>query len=227
MSTSPQQQQQRRRLRRPYQDRAFAGVAAGLGQRFDVSAAWFRVGFILLALFGGIGFLLYGLGWILIPDEGTDESIAEGWVDGFDGSNSAMVIGVVLIGMAAVILVSSLHLISGKFVVAAVLLVLGVLLYRGDLTRSREPSDPAGPAPSTPCASATLPTNVAMDLRYMNTNTRIGELNLASTCGLLQNSPGWTPIHPLNSSCMQRPRHSPRPTGSFPQPSIMIAVAWR
>ena len=70
MSTSPQQQQQRRRLRRPYQDRAFAGVAAGLGQRFDVSPAWFRVGFILLALFGGIGFLLYGLGWILIPDEG-------------------------------------------------------------------------------------------------------------------------------------------------------------
>ena len=151
MSTSPQQQQQRRQLRRPYRDRAFAGVAAGLGQRFDVSPAWFRVGFILLALFGGIGFLLYGLGWILIPDEGTDESIAEGWIDGFDGSNSAMVIGVVLIGMAAVILVSSLHLISGKFVVAAVLLVLGVLLYRGDLTRSKEPLDPADPIdPDTP-----------------------------------------------------------------------------
>jgi phage shock protein PspC (stress-responsive transcriptional regulator) len=145
MSTSTQQpRQQSRQLRRPFQDRAFAGVAAGLGRRFDVSPAWFRVAFILLALFGGIGFLLYGLGWILIPDEGSDESIAEGWVDGFDASNSAMVIGVVLIGMASVILVSSLHLISGKFVVAAVLLVLGVLLYRGDLTRSKEPSDPEG-----------------------------------------------------------------------------------
>ena len=142
MSTSTQHQQQRRRLRRPFQDRAFAGVAAGLGQRFDVSPAWFRVGFILLALFGGVGFLLYGLGWILIPDEGSDESIAEGWVDGFDASNSAMVIGVVLIGMASVILVSSLHLVSGKFIVAAVLLALGVLLYRGDLTRSKDPSDP-------------------------------------------------------------------------------------
>ena len=145
MSTSTQQpRQQSRQLRRPFQDRAFAGVAAGLGRRFDVSPAWFRVAFILLALFGGIGFLLYGLGWILIPDEGSDESIAEGWVDGFDASNSAMVVGVVLIGMAAVILVSSFQLISGKFVVAAVLLVLGALLYRGDLSRSKEPSDPEG-----------------------------------------------------------------------------------
>ena len=141
MSTPTQQpQQQSQQLRRPFQDRAFAGVAAGLGQRFNVSPAWFRVAFILLALSGGIGFLLYGLGWILIPDEGSNESIAEGWVVGFDASNSAMVIGVVLIGMASVILVSSLHLVSGKFVVAAVLLALGVLLYRGDLKRSKDPS---------------------------------------------------------------------------------------
>jgi len=142
MSNPTQQPElQSRQLRRPFQDRAFAGVAAGLGQRFNVSPAWFRVAFILLALFGGTGFLLYGLGWILIPDEGSNESIAEGWVDGFNASNSAMVIGIALIGVASVILVSSFQLISGKFVVAAVLLVLGVLLYRGDLTRSKEPSD--------------------------------------------------------------------------------------
>ena len=82
----------------------------------------------MLALFGGVGFLLYGLAWILIPDEGSDESIAEGWVDGFDASNSAMVVGVVLIAGASLILLSSFDLISGRFVFAAVLLVLGVLL---------------------------------------------------------------------------------------------------
>ena len=146
MSTSTQPHLQRPPLRRPYDDRAFAGVAAGLGRRFSVNPAWFRVAFVLLALFGGVGFLLYGLGWILIPDEGSDRSIAEGWVDGFDGSNTSMVIGVVLIGMAAVILVSSFHLISGKFVVAGVLLVIGVLLYRGDLTGSKTPTDPAEPS---------------------------------------------------------------------------------
>ena len=146
MSTSTQPHLQHPPLRRPYDDRAFAGVAAGLGRRFSVNPAWFRVAFVLLALFGGVGFLLYGLGWILIPDEGSDRSIAEGWVDGFDGSNTSMVIGVVLIGMAAVILVSSFHLISGKFVVAGVLLVIGVLLYRGDLTGSKTPTDPAEPS---------------------------------------------------------------------------------
>ena len=165
MSIPTQQPQQHaRQLRRPFQDRAFAGVAAGLGQRFNVSPAWFRVAFILLALAGGVGFLLYGIGWILIPDEGSNESIAEGWVDGFDASNSAMVIGVVLIGMASVILVSSLRLVSGKFVVAAVLLVLGVLLYRGDLTRSKEPSDPEDSTdPESPLADDVAPESIDDD----------------------------------------------------------------
>ena len=145
MSTSTQPHLHHPPLRRQFEDRAFAGVAAGLARRFSVNPAWFRVAFVLLALSGGVGFLLYGLGWILIPDEGSDRSIAEGWVDGFDGSNTSMVIGVVLIGMAAVILGSSLHLVSGKFVIAGVLLVIGVLLYRGDLTSSKAPTDPAEP----------------------------------------------------------------------------------
>ncbi len=149
MSTSTQSQQHPP-LRRPLNDRAFAGVAAGLAQRFSVNPAWFRVGFVLLALAGGIGFFLYALGWLLIPDEGSDQSIAEGMVDGFDGSNTSMVIGVVLIGMAAVIIVSGFHLISGKFVVAGVLLVIGVLLYKGDLTGSKTPSEPVPPPDDGP-----------------------------------------------------------------------------
>jgi len=149
MSTSTQPQQHPP-LRRPLNDRAFAGVAAGLAQRFSVNPAWFRVGFVLLALAGGVGFFLYALGWLLIPDEGSDQSIAEGLVDGFDGSNTSMVIGVVLIGMAAVIIVSGFQLISGKFVVAGVLLVIGVLLYRGDLTTSKTPIEPTSPPEDEP-----------------------------------------------------------------------------
>lgn len=149
MST-PTQPPQHPPLRRPFDDRAFAGVAAGLANRFSVNPAWFRVAFVLLALAGGVGFLLYALGWILIPDEGSDQSIAEGLVEGFDGSNTSMVIGVVLIGMAAVIIVSGFQLISGKFVVAGVLLVIGVLLYRGDLTSPKTPSETAPPPDDGP-----------------------------------------------------------------------------
>lgn len=138
-----------RQLRRPIQDRVFAGVSAGLGQRFDVSPTWFRVGFVLLSIFGGIGLVLYGLGWLLIPDEGSDEPIATEWFDGFDTSNTGMVIGVVLVGVAVVILASSFHLISGKFVFAGILLVIGVLLYRGDLDRrSGPPKDGDAEVPS-------------------------------------------------------------------------------
>ena len=139
-----------RLLRRPIEGRAFAGVAAGLGQRFDISATWFRVAFVLMTVFGGIGLLLYILGWLLIPEEGSDEPLVTQWLSGFDTSNTGMVVGVVLVGVAAVILASSFHLISGRFVFAAILLVVGVLLYRGDLDRrSRPPTGASAEHPST------------------------------------------------------------------------------
>lgn len=135
----------KRLLRRPIDGRAFAGVAAGLGQRFDISPNWFRVAFILMTVFGGIGLLLYLLGWLLIPEEGSDDPVITQWLSGFDTSNTGMVVGVVLVGVAAVILASSFHLISGKFVFAAILLVVGVLLYRGDLDRRSGPPDADDP----------------------------------------------------------------------------------
>lgn len=149
MAASTQPPQPIPPLRRPLADRAFGGVAAGLAQRFNVSPAWFRVGFVLLALFGGLGFVLYALGWILIPDEGNDESILQEWIDGFDASNSAMVIGVVLIAIAAITFLTSFQIMSGKFVVAAILLVIGVLLYRGDLGGGKKPHGTAGPPDET------------------------------------------------------------------------------
>jgi len=148
MSTSTQSSN--RLLRRPINDRAFAGVASGLGRRFDISPTWFRVGFVLLAIFGGAGFVLYAIGWLLIPDEGSDQPLIAEWIDGFDTSNTAMVIGVVLIGVAALILISSFHLFafSRKFLLAAILLVGGVLLYRGDLSRKEPPVDGKEPEPT-------------------------------------------------------------------------------
>jgi phage shock protein PspC (stress-responsive transcriptional regulator) len=128
-----------RLLRRPIEGRAFAGVAAGLGQRFDLSPTWFRVAFVVMTVFGGIGLLLYALGWLLIPEEGSEDPIIAQWLSGFDTSNTGMVVGVILVGVAAVILASSFHLISGKFVFAAILLIVGVLLYRGDLDRRSGP----------------------------------------------------------------------------------------
>lgn len=49
-------------------DRWVAGVAGGIAQRTGVHVNAVRIGFVVLALFGGIGLGLYGLAWAFLPD---------------------------------------------------------------------------------------------------------------------------------------------------------------
>jgi phage shock protein C len=63
-------------LRRSYEDRMLGGVAGGLAQYFGVDAMIVRIAFVVLTVFGGAGIPLYLAGLLLIPDEGSDQSIA-------------------------------------------------------------------------------------------------------------------------------------------------------
>ena len=63
-------------LRRPYQDRMLAGVAAGLARYFGVDPVIVRIAFVVLTVVGGAGIPLYLAGLLLIPEEGSDVSIA-------------------------------------------------------------------------------------------------------------------------------------------------------
>jgi phage shock protein PspC (stress-responsive transcriptional regulator) len=65
-----------KRLERPAAGRLLAGVAAGLGRYFDLSPAFFRLGFVVLTLLGGSGVLLYLAALLIIPEEGKENSIA-------------------------------------------------------------------------------------------------------------------------------------------------------
>ena len=65
-----------RRLTRPKDDRWLGGVAAGLGEYFDLSPTIYRIAFVALALAGGTGVLLYIAAWLVIPEAGAEESIA-------------------------------------------------------------------------------------------------------------------------------------------------------
>jgi phage shock protein PspC (stress-responsive transcriptional regulator) len=62
-------------LRRPYQDRMFMGVAAGLARYFGVDVTIVRIAFVVLTVVGGAGIPLYLAGLLLIPEEGSDQSI--------------------------------------------------------------------------------------------------------------------------------------------------------
>jgi phage shock protein C len=58
-----------RRLTRSRSDRIIAGVCAGLGDYLGVDRVVVRIAFVVLALAGGGGIVLYLLAWILIPEE--------------------------------------------------------------------------------------------------------------------------------------------------------------
>jgi len=62
-------------LRRPYQDRMLAGVAVGLARYFGVDVTIVRIAFVVLTVVGGAGIPLYLAGLLLIPEEGSDQSI--------------------------------------------------------------------------------------------------------------------------------------------------------
>lgn len=66
-----------RDLRRCPTHRLAAGVAAGIGEHFDVDPLLVRIAFVVLALAGGIGVPLYLAMWLLVPVDGYPTSIAE------------------------------------------------------------------------------------------------------------------------------------------------------
>ena len=65
-----------KRLERSRSDRMLAGVSGGLARYFDLSPAFYRVGFVVLTLLGGAGILIYLAAALVIPEEGKADSIA-------------------------------------------------------------------------------------------------------------------------------------------------------
>jgi phage shock protein PspC (stress-responsive transcriptional regulator) len=63
-------------LRRSYEDRMLGGVAGGVARYFGVDTMIVRIAFVVLTVVGGAGIPLYLAGLLLIPDEGSDQSIA-------------------------------------------------------------------------------------------------------------------------------------------------------
>lgn len=68
-------------LRRAYDGRMLAGVAAGLADYLAVDVTIIRVGFVVLTFLGGAAIPAYLACLLLIPEEGSDESIAGSLLD--------------------------------------------------------------------------------------------------------------------------------------------------
>ena len=108
-------------VRRP-DDRVIRGVCAAIGRTTGTDPVLWRVVLVVLAIFGGSGLLIYVAGWLLIPEEGAEASIAERHLRGRGLSRTA-VIALTLVGATV------LALTTGGSGDAAPVLAAGLLAY--------------------------------------------------------------------------------------------------
>jgi phage shock protein PspC (stress-responsive transcriptional regulator) len=128
-------------LHRSRDNRMVAGVCGGLGRYFDLNPVFFRVGFVVLALLGGSGILVYLAAALVIPDDGRRDSIA---VEALRNRRARPwpLIGLALVAIASIILLSHARLWpDSDFLWIVVLVAGGALLW----AHTREVTDVDAP----------------------------------------------------------------------------------
>ena len=63
-------------LERRVESGVIAGIAAGLAAHLGVNVKLVRFGFVIAALFSGLGLLAYGALWVLLPSGLAEEEAA-------------------------------------------------------------------------------------------------------------------------------------------------------
>ena len=94
------------RLRRSTDDKVIAGVCGGLGVYFGVDPLFFRLAFVVLAIGGGSGVLLYIVAWLIMP-EVSEDGHEQGRAVQL-GSSGPMLAGIALITVGLMLLMNNL-----------------------------------------------------------------------------------------------------------------------
>jgi len=139
-----------RRLSRARDGRWLGGVSAGLGRYFNLSPMIYRIAFVALSLAGGTGILLYVAAWLVIPDDGAEDSIAAEAIKEHR-ERPWLLVGVGLIGFAAILALSSARVwpSPGNLWVAAALAGAAIVWWHTS-TRDRTRSAVAAPGEPLP-----------------------------------------------------------------------------
>ncbi len=111
-------------LRRSREDRVIAGVCGGLGRYLGIDPVLLRIAFVVLALAGGGGVLLYLVSWVLIPNERPGESLGDRPPSGAD--TLRLVIGGLLVVVGAVMLLEMSVPRIGRYLWPLALIAIGV-----------------------------------------------------------------------------------------------------
>ena len=81
-------------------ERWIAGVAGGVAYRFGLDPTLVRCVWVVLSLFAGVGLVLYGLAWALLPEESDGRIHLEEALSGRFNAGLAGAIGTTIIGMS-------------------------------------------------------------------------------------------------------------------------------
>jgi phage shock protein PspC (stress-responsive transcriptional regulator) len=143
-----------RRLTRRTDNRIVAGVASGIAAYLGIEPWIVRVGFVVLVPFGGFGALAYLIAWLLVPVEGSEQSLASSVVRR-PPSGWRSYLGVGLILLAVAILASTFS--SPQVIWAIVLIAFGLFLFRHEDPEPPDRRPPTGGGPDPAAGTATLP----------------------------------------------------------------------
>jgi len=177
---------ERPRLVRSRTDRKVAGVAGGIAQHLNIDPLLVRIVFVVLTLGGGVGILLYALGWLLVPQDGEDP-VGGGALDRMRHS-TWIPIGLLVVG-GSILLGNVFSWDGGAVFFALVLIALGWLLYREESVAPASGSPGGGASFATPAYGGVAPSTAASrsaPASYLGRYTFAGMLLVIGFTALLE-----------------------------------------
>ncbi len=126
-------------------DRVLAGVCGGLGEKLGMDPVVLRVAFVVLTAVWGLGLVLYGFVWFVVPvvDSPTTNPVPIGARGGVVNA-----VGLLVVTVAGLITLGTLDLLPrGTMLYPFVLLAVGVVLLWGRRPLRPLPRPALGPAP--------------------------------------------------------------------------------
>ncbi len=213
-----------RSLRRSRSDRVVAGVLGGLGRRLGIDPVILRVAIVVLSIFGGVGVLLYAIGWLVVPAEDEERSILDQALGRGEYRRSGTVPLALL--LAGIGLIAGIGIIAGTWDGAVLLLlaVMGVYL----LLRRRADDEPARDDvpqeagfdsyvydPSVAPATVAAPGGTATSTATTPGGTGPGATGPAAAAGPLGPTSGW-PEGPDWGPPPEPPTPAPQPPPARP-----------
>ena len=83
-------------------ERWIAGVAGGVAYRFGLDPVLVRCVWVVLSIFSGVGLVLYGVAWALLPEESDGRIHLEEALSGRFNAGLAGAIGMTIVGMSTI-----------------------------------------------------------------------------------------------------------------------------